>query len=209
MTLVDIMRQMIEEALYGASISSAGGDSPKKNYVFAGTVNINPVDFEEVVNSEMESFIQERLPTVIKENGEDIKKSILEDPQFRQAIGLFRGGPTGMVTNLLRVAGPVFIALLAPKMAEAVLKWITRPGGFLDLRFKRVLEDEQNAFLSRQTQYNTQLGFRQVTIQSVAGFRNINGIGSENNLRQIREGGTNGNRLAMIDITDHSKGLWD
>jgi len=209
MTVVDVMRQMIEEALYGASISSAGGDSPKKNFVFAGTVNINPVDFENVLTSEMDSFMQERLPKVIEENGEDIKKTIMDDPEIKKMVGLFRGGTSGFATNLLRVAGPIFVALLAPKMAEAVFKWITRPGGILDLRFKRVLENEQNAFLDRQTQYNTQVGLRQVIIQSTAGFRNINGMANENTLRQIREGGANGNRFAMIDITDHSRGLFD
>jgi hypothetical protein len=94
-------------------------------------------------------------------------------------------------------------------MAEEVFKWLTRPGGWLDLRFRRFMQNENNAFLDRQTQRNTLIGLRQVTIQSVAGFRNINGIGNENTLRQIREGGVNGNRLALIDFEDHSRGLFD
>jgi hypothetical protein len=209
MTLVDIMRQMIEQALYSASISSAGGDSPKKNYVFDGTVNINPIDYEDILNNEMAGFMENKLPEVIEERGEEIKKSILESTELVGMMGMMRGGPLGLVNKLLAFGGPLIVAMLAPAMAEEVFKWLTRPGGWLDIRFKRVLEAETNAFLDRQTQWNTQIGLRQVTIQSIAGFRNINGIGNENTLRQVREGGANGNRLALIDFTDHSKGLFD
>ena len=209
MTLVDVMRQMIEQALYSASISSAGGDSPKKNYVFDGTVNINPIDYEEILNNEMVGFMDEKLPQVIEERGEEIKESLLQSTEIAGMMGMMRGGPLGLLNKLLAFGGPLIVAVLAPAMAEEVFKWLTRPGGWLDIRFKRVLEAETNAFLDRQTQWNTQIGLRQVTIQSVAGFRNINGIGNENTLRQIREGGVSNTRLALIDFTDHSKGLFD
>lgn len=209
MTFADAMRQMIEQALYSALISSAGGDSPKKNFVFEGTVDINPVDFESIFASELEDVMAERLPGLVEENGEAIKKSLLNSPEFSQMLSMARGGPMGLLNKLLRFGGPLIVAALAPAMAKEVFEWLTRPGGWLDLRFRRYMEKEANAFLDRQTQRNTQIGIRPVYIQSVAGFRNINGIGNSNTLRQIREGGTNGNRLAMIDITDHSKGLFD
>ena len=207
MTLANAIQGMIARAMYSAKITSA--NPVHINEVFAGSVELISTDFDQVLQSEMEAFIEQRMPAVMEERGEEIKKSILESPELGQMMGMMRGGPMGMLTSLLRLGGPLIVAALAPAMAEEVFKWLTRPGGWLDLRFRREMTEESNAFLDRQTQRNTQLGLRQVTIQSVAGFRNINGIGNENTLRQIREGGTNGNRLAMIDFTDHSKGLWD
>ena len=207
MTLASAIQGMIARAMYSARITSA--NPTHTNEVFAGSVELIATDFDQTLQAEMEAFMEQRLPAVIEERGEEIKKSVLESPELGQMMGMMKGGPMGMVTQLLRFGGPLIVAALAPQMAEEVFKWLTRPGGWLDLRFKRVLENETNAFLDRQTQWNTQIGLRQVTIQSIAGFRNINGIGNENTLRQIREGGANGNRLALIDFTDHSKGLFD
>jgi len=79
----------------------------------------------------------------------------------------------------------------------------------LDIRFRRMMADEFNAFLERQDQWDTMLGLRQTIVQSKAGFLMESGAAmTETNLRQRREGGVDGNRIALIDMTDHSKELF-
>ena len=36
----------------------------------------------------------------------------------------------------------------------------------------------------------------------------MNGAANENTLRQIRDGGVDGTRLARVDLPDHAKGLF-
>lgn len=101
------------------------------------------------------------------------------------------------------------LVVLATALAPIIFKLTTRDGGPLDLRFRRRLLNEQNSFLDRQTQRNTQIGLRQVIIQSRAGFIQMNGgAGNENTNRQIRDGGVDGNRLAQIEMADHAKELF-
>lgn len=119
--------------------------------------------------------------------------------------------PIGAVTSALKGIPLPHAALVALAIAlvPIIFKELTKDGGGLDLRWKRIIENEINGFLDRQTQRNTQIGTRQVIIQSRAGFIAINGAaGNENTIRQIRDGGVDGNRLAQIDITDHSRELF-
>ena len=91
----------------------------------------------------------------------------------------------------------------------SIFDLLTKPGGPLDLRFKRIIDDEINAFLSRQTQKDTEMGVRQVIIQSKTGFTASNGKNNYNTLRGIREGGLNEERLTRIGKVDHTKGVFD
>ena len=119
--------------------------------------------------------------------------------------------PLGAVSAALGNIPIPHAALVALTLAliPLIFKELTRDGGSLDLRWKRIIDREVNGFLDRQTQRNTQIGLRQVIIQSRAGFIAKNGAsGNENTIRQIRDGGVDGNRLAQIDITDHSKELF-
>ena len=119
--------------------------------------------------------------------------------------------PLGAVSSVLQGVPLPHAALVALAIAltPIIFKELTRDGGGLDLRWKRLIQREINGFLDRQTQRNTQIGLRQVIIQSRAGFIQKNGAaGNENTIRQIRDGGVDGNRLAQIDLFDHSKELF-
>jgi uncharacterized protein YbjT (DUF2867 family) len=117
--------------------------------------------------------------------------------------------PGAFVAAGIRVLPPVAVAFLAKEVAEFVLTELTREGQLLDVRWRRQLDKEQNAFLDRQQQRNTQIGLRQVITTSEKGFIKLNGAGgTESNIRQIRDGGVDGNRLARVDLTDHTKGLF-
>jgi len=86
---------------------------------------------------------------------------------------------------------------------------LTRPGSVLDLRWRRIISNEVSAFLSRQTQKDTQFGVRQVIIQSKTGFTATNGKNNYNTLRGIREGGLNKELFDRIGMVDHTKGVFD
>ena len=127
--------------------------------------------------------------------------------QINEVLGVIRN-PAGFVGSAIRILPAASLAFLAQQIAQYVFAELTRPGGLYDVRWKRQMELEFNAFLDRQTQRNTQIGTRQVIIQSQKGFLQANGAASENTLRQIRDGGVDGNRLAQVDLVDHSKGLF-
>ena len=101
------------------------------------------------------------------------------------------------------------LVLLAISLAPMIFDILTKPGGPMDLRFKRIVDDEINAFLSRQAQKDTEFGTRQVIIQSRKGFTASNAENSFNTLRGIREGGLDKERLDRLGMVDHAKGLFD
>jgi len=135
-------------------------------------------------------------------------------PQIKSGVlkGVSSGqDPIGAISGALKGIPLPHAQLVALTLAltPILLKELTRDGSALDLRWKRFALKEENSFLDRQTQRNTQIGLRQVIIQSRAGFIQMNGAGgNENTIRQIRDGGVDGNRLAQINIVDHSKELF-
>ena len=103
---------------------------------------------------------------------------------------------------------PILLPLLiAAGIGQLILDTSLSPGGILDRRLRRLITQEVNGLLDKQTQKNFSIGTRQLTIQSRAGFRNIQGIGSEDNLRQIREGTGAGLRKSALDYVDFSRGI--
>ncbi len=123
-----------------------------------------------------------------------------------------RGGvdPLSVITSQAKTLVPVLIPLLiAAGIGKIILDTSLSPGGILDRRLRRVITEEVNGLLDKQTQKNFHIGLRQLTIQSRSGFRSIQGIGSEDNLRQIREGLGSGLRKSNLDYIDFSKGVRD
>jgi len=117
--------------------------------------------------------------------------------------------PAGIVAQGLPLLPHAALIAFALVLAPLIFDILTKPGGPLDLRFKRIISDEVNAFLSRQSQRDTEMGVRQVIIQGKTGFTATNGENNYNTLRGIREGGVNEERLSRIGKVDHSKGVFD
>lgn len=117
--------------------------------------------------------------------------------------------PASIVAQGLPLLPHAALVALAISLTSLIFDQLTKPGGPLDLRFKRIIEDEINGFLSRQTQRDTEMGVRQVIIQGKTGFTSTNGKNNYNTLRGIREGGVNEERLTRIGKIDHSKGVFD
>lgn len=178
--------------------------------------------FEAILTAEIERIIEERFPQVNvgdKENAIDRSDIALETGSIgltegliagkvRQASALARGGAAGMAMGGIAYLPHAALVAVAIAMAPIIMEELTRPGGILDIRFRRYLEEEYNAGLDRQTQRNTQIGLRQVIIQSRAGFIQANGVANENTLRSIREGGFQGQRVIDIDFISHARGIY-
>lgn len=176
------------------------------------------IGIDEQLRTEVVRIIQEEIKIQMTEVGESGSDAIPAGTNAESKIksNLLKGAtaaknPIGAVTSALQgIPLPhAQLVALALAMIPILFKEFTRDGGILDLRWKRIMDNEVNSFLDRQTQRNTQIGLRQVIIQSRAGFIQMNGAGgNENTIRQVRDGGVDGNRLAQIDIFDHSKELF-
>lgn len=117
--------------------------------------------------------------------------------------------PLGVGSTLLGMLPHTALVALAIQLTPLIIDQLKSPGNYLDVRWKRIMMDEFNAMLERQDQWDTMIGLRQTIVQSKAGFLMESGAAmTENNLRQRREGGVDGNRLALIDFTDHSKEMF-
>lgn len=210
----DVLRQMIENAMYSANITSA--NPLHVNHV--ESIDINPLEFETILEEAIKEIVDTELSTRQTETlGSELSIPSNEGGGIKegQALGLARKGlstaqnPTSIVQQGLSFLPHAALVAFVISMMPIIFRELTKPGGPFDLRWKRIMQDEFNAFLDRQTQHNTKIGTRQVIIQSRAGFINMNGADSNsNNLRLIRKGWTGREDISELDYTDHSKGLF-
>jgi len=212
LTFTDTIRGLIERMLKNSIIRS-----PRfSDYRIEEVIPVSDSGIDEEFRTEVEQIIQEEVKTQIKELEKEgpAKQSSPEGsstPDMQgPALEAFQAikNPGGLVAKGLKVLPHAAAVLFAIQISKYVFEEITKPGGAMDVRWRRQMENEFNAFLDRQTQRNTQIGTRQVVIQSAAGFIQMNGAANENTLRQIRDGGVDGTRLARVDLPDHAKGLF-
>ncbi len=218
MTLADIITSYVIDLLKEAQITSA---SPEwTNTVKDVRVTGLGSDFD----YELEIAIQEKITELkttnpeIFEGGEETKtksRAAKKSSSETQAAGLIRKGtsiadnPASIVAEGIRYLPHAVLVTLAVMLVPMIFNELTRPGGILDLRWRRIISNEVSAFLSRQTQKDTQFGVRQVIIQSKTGFTATNGKNNYNTLRGIREGGLNKELFDRIGMVDHTKGVFD
>lgn len=127
-----------------------------------------------------------------------------------QARGLMTGGVGGLGMTAVSFMGPIGAGALGGlamvKLAEAVYEELTRAGGFMDLRFKRDLEESIFQSIDRQRQRDRAVGNEQVVIQSSAAFMQKSGYLHSNTYRQITEGTGDKYRQSKLGVEDHSYG---
>lgn len=223
MTSLDvIIKQMILSAFRSANMTSAS-----KGHInhFIGIESQGGMD---ILGSEaeIEAAILEIVEGITEspEDADDLAQNLLDAEsktgkkkkgkfertavsKASQAVGVLND-PASIVAIGLRYMPHAALVAFAISLAPLVFEYLTKPGGDLDLRLKIYLQDEFNAFLTRQTQKDTEMGVRQVIIQSKRGFTAPNGVNNFNTLRGIREGGINKERLDRIKMVDHAKGLF-
>lgn len=215
--LQSIIYQIILSVLRSSEFTSA---SPGFKNQFIGVPNTvgdigNNAELEEaileIVGDSFEGDSPDNLNANItdakdKQKGGSTGKAILSDA--KKTLGGLQN-PNDILMEFTRFFPPAVILLIAASMAPLVFDILTKPGGPMDVRWKRLVGDEVNAFLSRQSQKDTEMGVRQVIIQSKKGFTAPNGVNSFNTTRGIREGGENKERSDRIGMIDHAKGVAD
>lgn len=168
--------------------------------------------FEDVIRAEVKRIMEEEKSTEGRiEDSEGTGGGLTESGaanMTRKGLNIAQH-PEAMVGMGISYLPHAALVALAIALVPLIIKELKKPGSALDIRFRRIMIDEFNAFLGRQDQWDTKLGLREVRVQSSAGFLIMNGSAmTENNLRQVREGGTDGDRLALIGMTDHAKELF-
>lgn len=218
-----IIKQMILSAFRSANMTSA---SPGHVNHFIGIESQGGMDIIGS-NEEINAAIREAVGdiTTSEAGAEELSQNLLDSEeksgkkkkgtkekqlarQITKGLGV-AGDPTSVVASAIPFLPHSALIILAAALTPLIFDVLTRPGGPLDLRFKRIISDEVNAFLSRQTQKDTEMGVRQVIIQSKIGFTAKNGENNYNTVRGIREGGIDKERLDKIGMKDHSKGVFD
>lgn len=214
MTLGSTIKQFMDNFARALAISSA--NPTKTNRVKEVDFFGESGNFDDILRQDVIQIIKDEISLQLTEFREPtVKPSTPTGSSQAQIVSNVKKGigtatnPASIATDLMKFLPHTALVALAISLAPMILKEITRDGGIMDTRWKRIMADEQNAFLSRQTQRDTQIGIRQVIISSRSGFRSINTALNYNNLRDIRDGGVDKNRLATIDITDHTKGLFN
>ena len=212
--IASVVQQMIEQILRSASISSAGGDSPKVNKF---------VDFDSK-GADFGSILDQAVQTAVIRHMEDAGLFGELDGDIttasagvtgNQKLALARQGisklqnPESLINDALGFLPQATLIGFALSLLPIIMDELTKPGGPFDLRFKRAVEKEFNALMDRQTAHDVAIGERGLIFQSRAGFINRNGgAANTNTLRMIREGGINKEFLNEIDYVDHSRGLF-
>ena len=211
MTIADTLKNFVEQLMISARIVSPRFTDYRVDRLDYYT---EPADFSEVLREEIKRILAEEKADVGVTGGieQEAGTQGLSEGQLAGMVG--RGistaqNPASAATGLIRFLPHAALVALAISLAPLIIKELKKPGSMLDIRFKRIMQDEFNAFLGRQDQWDTKLGLRQVRVQSKSGFLVTNGSAmTENNLRQVREGGTDGDRLALIEMSDLSKELF-
>ena len=112
--------------------------------------------------------------------------------------------PVGGMTSLISSMPHAALVLLAIALAPLIVDQLKSPGSMLDVRWRRIMQEEFIALMGRQDQWNAQIGVRQVYVASHDQFLVGNGAAmSESNLRRVRE---SDDRIAdRLEFTDHAK----
>ncbi len=219
-----MIRQLIVSVVNSARITSA---SPEYVNRVEGYDGVNSdVNFEDIIRQEVQRIMDENKHT---ENVEKTQKDIGTGPaettegtnvEAQIKSNVLKGvaqskDPIGALSStvssgLSQIPIPhAQLVALSLAMIPIILKMLTADGSALDLRWKRLMQKEENSFLDRQTQRNTQIGLRQVIVQSRAGFIQLNGAGGNgNSIRQHRDGFMDKQQADKQDLTDHSQELF-
>lgn len=222
-TLDSIIKQMILSAFRSAKMTSA---SPGHINRFIGIESQGGMDIIGS-NEEINDAIRQAVEgiTTDPDSADSLAGNLLDSEQKTgkkskgqlQQAGLtgvssvagIGNDPASIIARVLPSLPQATLIAFALLLAPLIFDILTKPGGPLDLRFKRIISDEVNAFLSRQTQRDTEMGVRQVIIQSKTGFTATNGFNNYNTVKGIREGGINKEQIDRIGKVDHSRGVFD
>ena len=211
MTLAGSIKQFVESIAKSARIVSPRfSDYKIESFDFYSEA----ADIDSSLRADVVKIIQDEIKlqlTEVKQGETETPSGSVESQivsNVKKGIGVAKN-PASLATDVIKFLPHAALVALAVSLVPLLLKELAKPGGLMDVRWKRQITEEINGFMDRQTKRNSQIGTRSIVIQSRAGFIGINGANNSNNLREIREGGVNKDRLARIDLKDHTKGLFN
>jgi len=124
-------------------------------------------------------------------------------------FGQLAKNPTGFIggslTKLLgtsAILGPLALAVATPIVLAEILKALSVKGGPFNRDWRRFIDGEIDIGLTREQQKLKELGFEQVILTQIVGFRPNNEGWTFNSLIDI-----NASRLARIGLSDRAAGL--
>jgi len=212
MAFSEALAGWLSRIIYSMRITSA--NPTHVNQVFANSAEINPADFDKILTDEIKGIINETLDEREIDAFEHRRGSQREagaQDQAKDVLSLITGSigstPQSIVSRLVPLLGPAMLAFMLPEIVKFVVAYLIKPGGPFDVRFRREIQKEQFGFYDRQTQWDTQHGYRNVIIQGVNGFKAEQGSFHASTFRDIKEGTGTGYRLSRIGITDKAYGF--
>jgi len=171
--LQTIFYQIVLSILRDSKFTSA---SPGHVNQFTGVEGaFGEIGTEEEIKQAIQDII-EKLD--IDTDGDEKINKISKRDTGRELAQTVRVGenPMSLILSNVKQLIPVILPLLiAAGIGKTILDTSLSPGGLWDRRLRRMITEEFNGLLDKQTQKNFQIGTRQITIQSRAGFRNIQG----------------------------------
>jgi len=173
----DALRQFIEQALYSMAITSA--NPTHTNVVEAGTVDLNPQDFEQLL--EKDTFKGNKEFKEVKDTVTSYKEGHVgqinkfSSQQFGN-VKAMASNPIGflvamMSRQIIKIISVIGIVALIAEIVKMVVMEALKPGRLLDRRFKRLAQDEIQMFWDHQEQQKLRQGFRDVRVSSHPGLR--------------------------------------
>ena len=208
--LQSIMYQIVLSILRDSRFSSASkGHTNKFEGIDSAATQIGT---DEEINEAIREIVEEVIDTEKSDSDLLVGDKDETGNNAKELLKAAKQGadPVDYIQTYAKRLVPIILPLLvAAGLTELIINTMLSPGGLFDRRLRRLITEEFNGLLDKQTQKNFHIGTRQLTIQSRAGFRNIQGIGFEDNLKQIREGTGSGLRKSALDYIDFSKGVRD
>jgi len=174
MTLGSTLKQMMDSFARALAITSASPEHTNrvKEVEFFGEGG----DFDSVLRADVVRIIKDEIKIQMTEVKEDVEPKIPKGSvgsqvtqNINKAVSIAEN-PATMASQLMSKLPHAAVVALALKLYPVIIEHLTRPGGPMDIRFRRKVEQEWNGFLDRQTQKNTQIGLRSMIVQSTGGF---------------------------------------
>lgn len=181
-SFTDALRSFVEKALFSQVISSASAQKMAEGGNKTETVDINPQDFDRIMQSEIDKAIlaspdfkpvKEKMDKMDQGNVKKIQA--LSSKQFGNLTSLASNPAgffsTGLIRILAKATGAVGIALVLMAFINFVIDEAMKPGRALDRRFKRLAGDEIMQFWTLQEQEKLRAGFTEVRVTTMPGLR--------------------------------------
>jgi len=152
------------------------------NEVFAGSAEINPADFDRIIEAEINKAIAQSAefkPVAEKVNqystGNVEAINNLSSKHFGNLQSIARG-PFAFVQmvltkQLVKAAAGVGLALIIMQLINFAIDESMKPGRILDRRFKRLAANEVLLFWTHQEQEKLKRGFTEVRVTTQSGLR--------------------------------------